>query len=210
MEIVLRCFQETDGPRSNIQQSNFKRDLIQAYNLRDPEDDEGLWCPIMQRFDINPLNRKASHLFPRALGQKATNQIFGPGAHEDLSGVRNGLVMSPLIEGNYDTHKLVIVPKRARTDSNAVDELVLRIVDHQIDNNPVHELSMTYKELDGRQLKFLSDARPAARYLYFQYVVPVYCGDVAREIEYSQSQGRRDRCSLQGNCLGYPRPIYPT
>ncbi|KAA6410796.1 MAG: hypothetical protein FRX48_05106 [Lasallia pustulata] len=99
------------------------------------------------------------------------DQIFGPGAHEDLFGVRNGLVMSPLIEGNCDTHNLVIVPKRALTDSNAVDERVFRIVDHQIDDNPVHELGMTYKELDDRQLKFLSDARPAARYLYFQYVV---------------------------------------
>ena len=41
----------------------------------------------------------------------------------------------------------------------------------QIDKNPVHELDMTYKDLHGRQLKFLSDAGPAARYLCFQHVV---------------------------------------
>lgn len=85
------------------------------------------------------------------------NQIFGPGAHEDLFEVRNVLNVAA-DRGNYGTHKLVIVAKKARTEINSVDEWVLQTVDHQINKHAVYELEMTYKDLDDWQLKCLSDA----------------------------------------------------
>lgn len=52
-----------------------------------------------------------------------------------------------------------------------MDDWVLRIINHQIDDHKVHEIGKTFKELDGRPLVFRSNARPAARYLYFHYAV---------------------------------------
>lgn len=170
VEVLLRSFQG-NGPREPTVQSNFRKNLIAAYHSKHPEDGS-VWCPILHTFDNNPAdNRAAAHIFPRRLGQRAMNQIFGLEANEDLYGVRNGMIILPAIESRFDKFQVVIVPAKPRTEANPVDDWVLRIVDHQLDDYKVHEIGKTFKELDGRPLVFLSNARPAARYLYFHYVV---------------------------------------
>ena len=168
-EVLPRSFQG-NGPRERTVQSNFRKDLVAAYHSKHP-DDGSLWCPVLHTFDDNPDNRVAAHIFPRRLGQRVMNQIFGLEANEDLYGVRNGLIISPTIEAKFDKFQVVIVPAKPRTAANPVDDWVLRIVDHQIDDYKVHDIGKTFKELDGRPLVFLSNARPATRYLYFHYVV---------------------------------------
>ncbi|MCJ1301353.1 hypothetical protein MMC08_004152 [Hypocenomyce scalaris] len=169
VEVLLRSFQGL-GPRDRTCQSEFRMELIRTYNSRHPEDDS-VWCPVMHTFALDPDQRVAAHIFPRRLGQRAMNQIFGVGADGDLSGIRNGLIISSAIERKFAKFQLVIVPTKPRSEANPVDDWVLRVVDHQIDPYRVYETGLTFKEIDGRPLVFRSAARPAARYLYLHYVV---------------------------------------
>ncbi|KAI4127140.1 MAG: hypothetical protein LQ347_004724 [Umbilicaria vellea] len=169
VEVLLRSFQG-NGPRQPTVQSNFRKDLIATYHSKHPEDDS-LWCPVLHTFEKDTDNRVAAHIFPRRLGQRAMNQIFGLESNEGLYGVRNGMIIASIIEKKFDKFQVVIVPAKPRTEGNPVDDWVLRIVDHQIDHLKIHDIGKTYKELDGQPLVFLSSARPAARYLYFHYVV---------------------------------------
>lgn len=169
IEPPVRCFQGNRA-RDGTVQSNFGKNLVAAYNSKHP-DNNSIWCPVLHTFEDNQDNRVAAHIFPRRLGRRLMNQIFGIEADEDLYGVRNGMIIAPTIEAKFDRFQVVIVPAKPRTEANPVDDWVLRIVDHQIDDYKVHEIGKTFKELDGRPLVFRSNARPAARYLYFHYVV---------------------------------------
>ncbi|KAI4131439.1 MAG: hypothetical protein LQ347_002978 [Umbilicaria vellea] len=169
VESQLECFQGT-GAQDGTAQSKFRHDLVEVYNSEHP-DQQSIWCPVLHTFDDNTDNRVAAHIFPRRLGLRLMNLIFGPEAEEDLFGVRNGMIISAPIKAKFDKFQVVIVPAQPRTEAHAVDDWVLRTVNHQIDDYKVHEIGKTFKEIDGRPLVFRSNARPAARYLYFHYVV---------------------------------------
>lgn len=67
---LLLQFQEREGSTDNTTQSPFRRALIEAYNSKDPEDEEGLWCPVMQTFSCDPDQRRGAHIFRKKYGQK--------------------------------------------------------------------------------------------------------------------------------------------
>ncbi|KAF8244531.1 hypothetical protein K440DRAFT_636069 [Wilcoxina mikolae CBS 423.85] len=52
-----------------------------------------------------------------------------------------------------------------------IDRWVLKIMDEGIRAVPVTDLNCSFGDLDGRELVFKTDARPAARYLYFHFLL---------------------------------------
>lgn len=125
---LLLQFQEREGSTDNTTQSPFRRALIEAYNSKDPEDEEGLWCPVMQTFSCDPDQRRGAHIFRKKYGQKVMNQIYGLQSDEELSGVRKLLIMSDWVFNNFYQFRVVIVP--AEPWPEPVDDWVLRVA-HQ-------------------------------------------------------------------------------
>ena len=166
--------------RSSRQQSTFRGLLIEEYEAKHPEDD-GIWCPVLKKF-FCPMMIRAVHIIPYKLGQKRMETIFGPDSAHELYSARNGLLLHGSVEDKFDRHLLIIVPDTPIPANGPIIRWRLRVLDQTILDQEVKwtgDLSarsnhspITYRELDGELLQFRSKrTRPAARYLYFHYVV---------------------------------------
>ncbi|KAJ5501495.1 hypothetical protein N7453_006312 [Penicillium expansum] len=169
------------GKRKRSDQSEWKRTMIDAYNAKHP-DQNWLWCPITHQWRASH-SVVAAHLFGYMHGQATMDAIFGKGG--DIFSPRNGLLVSLEFERYFDSGKIVIVPDIG--EDAGISEMLnwlnrkprefkIKILDqdwNQLDNMVDDKSGLTYRNLDNRSLKFISDFRPAARYLYFHYCVQV-------------------------------------
>ena len=101
--------------------------------------------------------------------------IFGREAKYEMFSVQNGLLMSTLAEKRMDKGLFVIVPYANDESESDVREWHLshpkrykiRVLDKS------HNPKSNWAQLDGRELGFVSDHRPRARYLHYIYCVAV-------------------------------------
>lgn len=99
--------------------------------------------------------------------------LFGNDALGELFHTRNGLLLSTGVEKRFDKHQLVIVPANGTKlqEDGTIDRWVLKIVEDSIKGIFVADINGTFADLHDRELVFRTSARPAARYLYFHYLV---------------------------------------
>ncbi|KAJ9489208.1 hypothetical protein VN97_g4079 [Penicillium thymicola] len=191
------------GQRNTSQQSNFRRDLIQAYKAEHPTE-EWLWCPILGDY-TDEDDIQASHLFPYMNGQDTMDAIFGKTRPEELFSPRNGLLLCRKLERYFDAGKFVIVPDIPNVQENAWVSTVkgwlsrepreyrVRLIDpdwEMKDQRISRWGELTYGQLEDRKLRFRSSFRPAARYLYFHY-----CVQMLRMCWQHSSQGKSSQAA---------------
>ena len=191
------------GPRDSSDQSSFRSKLLVAYNSKNPNHiiDE-YWCPITSCWVHEDVIR-AAHIFPYGAGQTAMDELFGRDAtdREELFEPQNGIMMSVDAEKRIANGCIVIVPDVPDDATTAVlDEWtkaeiknyklrVLRPKDPSMQkalpaNSPINDTEKprrSWHELDGEKVNFLTDIRPRARYLYWQFAV-----SLIRKAAYSQ------------------------
>lgn len=191
------------GQRNTSQQSNFRTDMIQAYEAKHPSE-EWLWCPILGDY-TDEDDVQASHLFPCMNGQDTMDAIFGKTRPEELFSPRNGLLMCRKLERYFDAGKFVIVPDIPSVQENAwvstvkgwlsrePQEYRVRLIDpdwEKKDQRISRLRELTFAQLEGRKLRFRSGFRPAARYLYFHY-----CVQILRMCWQHSSQGKSSQAA---------------
>ena len=172
------------GSRDTSQQGNFRRTMIEVYGAKHSTE-PWIWDPIIGDYLDEELIQ-ASHLFPYMHGQDTMDAIFGKKRPEELFSPRNGLLLCTKLERYFDAGKFVIVPDIPSFQGKALVSAVkywlegeprefrVRLIDpdwEKIDERLYKFKDLTFRQLDGRQLKFRTDFRPAARYLYFHYCV---------------------------------------
>ncbi|KAJ5462911.1 hypothetical protein N7475_007855 [Penicillium sp. IBT 31633x] len=171
------------GRRDLDKQSKFRSDMIKEYNAQ-RSGYEHLWCPVFGDWrDSEQVI--AAHLFAYMHGQTTMDAIFGRTKQPELFSPRNGILLSTYIGRYLDCGKIVIVPSLPDRPKLAeltgwlksdVRSLKIRVLDQnwdKLDKQIVRDLPLKYKDLDNRPLVFRSAFRPAARYLYFHYVIQV-------------------------------------
>ncbi|KAJ5807395.1 hypothetical protein N7447_010851 [Penicillium robsamsonii] len=173
------------GGRDTRQQANFRSTMIEVYGAKHPTK-PWLWDPIIGDY-LEKEVIQASHLFPDMNGQDTMDAIFGKKRPAELFSPRNGLLLHRRLESYFDAGKFVIVPDIPNYDNAMVSavkywlegeprEYRVRLIDPDWEklDEPVSRFSdLTFRQLDGRLLKFRSGFRPAARYLYFHYCVQI-------------------------------------
>ena len=181
------------GPRDNTVQSSFRSKLQVVYNSRHPDEEfDEHWCPITGSW-VHEVAIRAAHIFPYSAGQTAMDEIFGRDANdrEELFEPENGIMMSVDAEKRIANGCIVLVPD-VPNDATAMvyDEWtrakiknyklrVLRPTDKSMKtalpgsrmNEEFGKDRRYWHELDGQQVKFRTDFRPRARYLYWQFAV---------------------------------------
>ncbi|KAI9823653.1 MAG: hypothetical protein M1826_007671 [Phylliscum demangeonii] len=157
--------------RSKSDQSAMRTNTIDMYESLEPNG-EGLWCPIVGRF-LPSSQMRAAHIFPYRLGSKVMALCFGKSSADEIMSPKNCLMVSSELETKFDQYLLVIVPVTDAESSTGTiaTRWQTRILDHGCESQPVKGTGLTWGELDKRELVFRSDYRPAARYLYFHYVM---------------------------------------
>ncbi|KAI1646991.1 uncharacterized protein F4817DRAFT_338125 [Daldinia loculata] len=172
------------GRRETTDQSNFRKALIKAYHP--PQWKRGaIWDPVLgKKMDEELIT--AAHLFP-CKSECLMDEIFGPGAREELFSPLNGLLLSTKVEKALDKGHLAIVPdvpdpadhalmrawsttepkgyKVVVCSSNFTKSVGMFDAD-------VHGISCLM-DLHNRPLHFLTDARPRARYIWWTFLAGI-------------------------------------
>jgi hypothetical protein len=89
--------------------AQFKTDLFQEYGLKNSDDPNLLWCPILGTW-VPAQSMRAVHIFPCMHGQHKMDSVFGKTDPPELNTLFNGLMVAECIAAEIDTGKLVIVP----------------------------------------------------------------------------------------------------
>ncbi|KAI9875711.1 MAG: hypothetical protein M1830_008076 [Pleopsidium flavum] len=156
--------------RSSKDQPKFRTELISTYHSRAPSGKD-LWCPVLRCFlEVDLIT--AAHIFPVFLGEGTMTHIFGKA---EMFSPRNGLILSTWIEKKMDKHQLVFVPDHpVKFHNGIIEQWKVRVLDKTLLKQEIpfrRSRYQTFQDLDGQPLEFHSHARPAARYLYYHYVV---------------------------------------
>ncbi|CAG8395724.1 unnamed protein product [Penicillium salamii] len=197
------------GRRNPDDQTLFRANMIRDYGAQRPGYDH-LWCPVLGDWR-DDRTIVAAHLFGYMHGQATMDAIFGKKKHPELFSPRNGILVSIFIEEHLDSGKLVIVPDLEDRPKIAdligwlktpVRNLKMRVLDsnwNKLETQITRDLPLKYKDLDNRRLNFKTDFRPAAKYLYFHYVI-----QLLRYAWQSDSQGGEQAIRIMKGEQGKP------
>ena len=134
-----------------------------------PVDPSWLWCPVLQSF-VAPKDIKAAHIIPRTMRPGLADYIFGEGKGEEIDTAKNCMLLHHVVEAAFDKGHLVFLP--INRDETPIRRYKLRITNDDVWNQKVDLPGVaTMGELDGRELKFMSEHRPRARFLYYNFVM---------------------------------------
>ena len=149
----------------------WRQGLIEYYNAEDNEDNDFLWCPIMRKYNGSE-NRNAAHIVPHSIGYSSAGHLFGePNVGFDLIwSVRNGLLITSVLERQFDKGYFVLVPVEPADPNTEPFGWRFILMNEKLRNYPVGDSSTKYDDLDGRELEWKNDNRPARRYLYYHFV----------------------------------------
>ncbi|KFY68859.1 hypothetical protein V496_00742 [Pseudogymnoascus sp. VKM F-4515 (FW-2607)] len=113
---------------------------------------------------------KCAHIVPKSLESDELSYLFG--AREAvLSDPRNGLTLNRVIEGGLDNGDIVFVPRKSSKHVPGAELTWTCLLVNQAIAKTQITGSTRWKDIDGRELKFLTANRPACRYLYLRYVI---------------------------------------
>lgn len=189
LQRFLKCSnsvqKEHDAPFiSGLQQRKneliFRDDLMTKYQPRHATKDL-LWCPVLgQWFSDEEL--EGVYLFNPMYGKDTMNIVFDQSYQcSDLYSARNGFLVHYRIAEAFDSGKFVIVPDTKelprvqriwRAGFCKPRQYSIHIVDpkwSRLDDEIQIGTKTTWRELDGRRLKFRTKFRPKVQYLYFNY-----------------------------------------
>jgi HNH endonuclease len=172
----LRGEGEKNKNRDTTLQSNMRQDAIKAYRslgadaekeLGVPKD--GLRCTILGEYMSKEVV-VAAHIVPAHLGVELADYIFGPGSGTRLFSIDNCLILISVIEKAFDKGSLAIVPVDA--SEKPIRRWKTVLLNEAVRNQRILGPSEgDYGDLDGKEIEFYSDHRPAARFLYYHFVV---------------------------------------
>ncbi|CAG8951308.1 hypothetical protein HYFRA_00008058 [Hymenoscyphus fraxineus] len=166
------------GKRRRIGE-NVKSQKKKATFFYDAKNADGeVWCHVLARYAPSEKRRRMAHLIPQKLRNKNLAQILGLPPEANLLFHRKSvLFLDTTIEEYYDRGQLTIVPTHNKQDPV---ELKVVLVDQAIakqnfgqDVNGKGDKS-TFKDLDGRILKFRNENRPSLKVLYLHALISVY------------------------------------
>ncbi|KAI9774728.1 MAG: hypothetical protein M1839_001648 [Geoglossum umbratile] len=157
--------------RNQHEHSHWKDALCHFYDAKDPEDEDRLWCPIIKEY-ASSLHRTAAHIVPHSIGYSNAGYLFGEPSQgaKIIWSLRNGLVMESTMEKRFDKGDFVLVP--IPTDSGQPSRWRFILMNEKLRSYKIDVLSRYKKigDLDGTELEFKNENRPAHRFLYYHFV----------------------------------------
>ncbi|KAL5338252.1 hypothetical protein BJX70DRAFT_388656 [Aspergillus crustosus] len=164
---------------SKFNTTRFRQAVEEYYGTAHPDNyhkssQKYTWCHIRGEY-LPSKAVKAAHLVPKSLSKPETSHLFGVDNFSRYDPLL-GLTMYSVLEDRLDKGELIIVPmpgglgpptrwKCVVLDDTKLRDEVWKTFDGKKAN------SVKLGDMDGRQLQFLSDNRPARRFLYFRFII---------------------------------------
>ena len=169
IQALLALYKDPRGSkkRSSTIQSHMKETAIKVYEAGKDAPFKGkIWCCISQDY-FDQENVRAAHIVPHALGPELVDYIFGSGSGSRLDTADNCLLMHEYVEKSFDNGNFVLLPVDA--SETPTRRWKIQITNLAAINTDMGRTSL--KDLDGKEVFFKNDNRPASRFLYYHFVV---------------------------------------
>lgn len=153
--------------RSSAVQSHMKQTAMMVYEAEKGAPVKGkVWCCISQDY-FDQTNVRAAHIVPHALGPGLVDYIFGTGSGSRLDTSDNCLLMQDSVERAFDNGNFVLLPVDA--SESPILRWKIQITDLAAMHTDMGRVSL--KDLNGKEVSFKNENRPASRFLYYHFVV---------------------------------------
>ncbi|KAI1733932.1 hypothetical protein F4680DRAFT_454469 [Xylaria scruposa] len=172
-ESLLALYRTLDSVKntSNKRPKTWRRaDAEKYYKAIGPQD--MTWCHASGRYRLSEYVR-AVHIVPFFLGLDFGTEIFGSRGNE-LQTSSNSLLLATRTGRWFEKHCLVIVP--VSRDETPITRWKNDLVENSIANTLYEDIDSSGhrsegKDLDGKELQFLSEERPASIFLYHHFIM---------------------------------------
>ena len=164
--LALYSDPQTSKKRSGKVQSHMRSQSITKYEARKGAlRKEFLWCCITQRYWSQDV--RAAHIVPQSLGPELAEYIFGSGSGLRMDTSDNCLLTHISAERSFDNGNFVLLP--VDVSETPILRWRIQLTNTAAVNSPIG--GETLKDLDGKEVVFINDARPASRFLYYHFVM---------------------------------------
>jgi hypothetical protein len=172
---LLRLYRDPkmSRKRQSAMQSLLRTDTIKAYGAepsRENHKHEGfLRCALTGQY-CGPTRIKAAHIVPCSLGEELACYIFGPGQGLRMNRPDNCLMMHMDVEKAFDQGNITLFPIDAT--ARPVLRWKIILINQDARNQPLDLKTVeTVGDLNGKEVIFLTDQRPASRFLYYHFIM---------------------------------------
>jgi hypothetical protein len=152
--------------RSTRVQAEMRKSAIQMYDAEKDAPKGKLWCPISQDY-FETHYMKTAHIVPRRLGPSVVDYIFGSGTGSRLDTSDNCLFIHTSVERNFDNGNFVLLP--ADPTESPIKTWRVQLTNLAAKNSDMGRKFLA--DFDGQNVIFKNDNRPAARFLYFHFII---------------------------------------
>ena len=148
-------------------ESQMKRTSIMVYEAKkDAPFKNKIWCCITRNY-YDKDKVRAVHIVPHALGPAFVDYILGTGSGSRLDTVDNCLLMHQDVEHSFRKCNFVLIPVDAR--ESPILRWRIQIANLAAINTDLGKV--TLRDVDGKEVLFKNNNRPAARFLYCHFVM---------------------------------------
>ncbi|KAK3360678.1 hypothetical protein B0T25DRAFT_536161 [Lasiosphaeria hispida] len=170
-ECLLALYKKYDGvDKKRKRPSGWRRDALSYYTGSGPDQgmsDDMTWCHISGMWYLSK-HVKVAHIVPFFLDMESIGEMLFGSRSESLERAGNALLLSDHVKKLFDTYHLVVVPVDSK--EFPITQWKTELISSDIVNSHYFP-GCKAKDLDGKELAFLSDKRPVARFLYFHFIM---------------------------------------
>lgn len=182
---ALHEFQEDAGLVSPITPDTehaCKGALLSLHNPDKPKGRPGLfgpefaqpwsdhWCPILKNFTHAANSNVEAPIVPHSFPLGLADYLFGPDSATRIHSTDDTMIMHPWLKSQFEQHNFVLVP----VDPTETPLKRWKIVVTMDDGHGFRKGCLVrMADLDGRELVFKNNARPAARFLYYHFLISI-------------------------------------
>ena len=170
--VLMRLYKDPTAmstKRSSRIQTKLRNESIVRYESKKNAPKSYLYCPINQVYHEEE-DIVAAHIVPYHLGPEIFEYLFGSGAGTRVFSPDNCLMIHTKLEKHFYQGHFVLLPVDPK--ESPIRRWRLQITNDDARNSEVGlGLNVKLGDLQDRELIFKNDARPAARFLYYHFVV---------------------------------------
>lgn len=156
----------TSSNPSSREQSAVRKSALQVYESAKGAPDGKLWCPISQDY-FDEQSMKTAHIVPHRITPSVVDYIFGLGSGSRLGTADNCLILHASVERQFGNGSFVLLP--STPTESPIKSWKVHITNHGARNADMGRTTLA--ALDGKTLVFKNANRPAARFLYYHFVI---------------------------------------
>ena len=169
--LLLALWKDPPKSMNKVDRTGARRDCIDKYK---PEkvgsSGQKMWCPIAQDW-FDKENMKAAHIVPARIDRTIIDYVFGSGHGLQRDTAINCLFINSFAETSFDKGNFVIIPVDANEKPRITRYKIVMTSRDATSSNVNPNSGDKLGKIDGQELKFLTDFRPAQRFLFFHFVM---------------------------------------